>query len=62
MIQAQWDRRIRRANDLTSSYPFAAEGLRYYSRVATFQRSLYADIQQALADSPAGEPTGSLRD
>jgi len=62
MIQLEWDRRIRRANELTSSYPFAAEGLRYYSRVATFQRSLYADIQQALADSPAGEFTGSLRD
>ena len=62
MAQREWDRRIRRANELTSSYPFAAEGLRYYSRVATFQRSLYSDIQKALADSPAGEATGSLRD
>ncbi len=62
MAQREWDRRIRRANELTSSYPFAAEGLRYYSRVATFQRSLYSDIQKALADSPAAEATGSLRD
>jgi formate dehydrogenase maturation protein FdhE len=62
MMQAQWDRRIRRANELTSSYPFAAEGLRFYTRVATFQRNLYTDIQQALADSPAGSATGSLRD
>src|SRR5580698_50176 len=62
MIQLEWDRRIRRANELTSSYPFASEGLRFYSRVATFQRSLYVDIQQALADSPTGEFTGSLRD
>jgi formate dehydrogenase maturation protein FdhE len=62
MAQREWDRRIRRANELTSSYPFASEGLRFYSRVATFQRSLYVDIQQALADSPAGEFTGSLRD
>ena len=61
MMPAQWDRRIRRANELTSSYPFAAEGLRFYTRVATFQRNLYADIQQALADSPAGGSTGSLR-
>src|SRR5271163_2199031 len=62
MIQVEWDRRIHRANELTSSYPFAAEGLRYYSRVATFQRSLYSDIQHALADSAAGDFTGSLRD
>jgi len=61
MMPAQWDRRIRRANELTSSYPFAAEGLRFYTRVATFQRNLYADIQQALGDSPAGGATGSLR-
>jgi formate dehydrogenase maturation protein FdhE len=59
MIKADWDRRIRRATELTSTYPFAAEGLRYYSRVATFQKSLYAEIQKALADSPkvsAGHP------
>jgi formate dehydrogenase accessory protein FdhE len=62
MIQAQWDRRIRRANELASSYSFAAEGLRYYSRVATFQKSLYVDIERALADSPAAESSGSLRD
>src|SRR5580704_11299456 len=62
MIPSQWDRRIRRANELTSSYSFAAEGLRYYSRVATFQRSLYGDIERALADSPAAESSGSLRD
>jgi hypothetical protein len=35
MTDAKWDRRIRRANELTSTYPFAAEGLRYYARVAT---------------------------
>jgi formate dehydrogenase maturation protein FdhE len=51
MIPAQWDRRIRRASELSSTYPFAAEGLRFYTRIATFQRSLYADIQKALADS-----------
>ena len=47
MMQRQWDRRIRRANELTSTYPFAAEGLRFYSRVATFQKSLYADIAES---------------
>ncbi len=41
MIREKWDRRISRANELTSSYPFAAEGLRFYSHVATFQKSFY---------------------
>lgn len=62
MTSPQWDRRIRRAAELTSAYPFAAEGLRFYARVATVQRNLYAKIQKALADSPkisAGRP---LRD
>jgi len=62
MKQAEWDRRIRRANELTSSYPFAAEGLRFYARIATFQRSLYTDVQQALAGSPNLSPDLPLRD
>ncbi len=62
MIHQEWDRRIRRATELTSSYPFAAEGLRFYARIATFQRSLYADIQKALADSPKVSVERPLRD
>ena len=62
MIVAQWDRRIRRATELTSTYPFAAEGLRFYAQVATFQRSLYAEIQKALADSPKISSARPLRD
>jgi hypothetical protein len=62
MIHANWDRRIRRATELTSSFPFAAEGLRFYGRVATFQRSLYAEIQKALADSPKISSARPLRD
>ena len=62
MIPAQWDRRIRRATELTSSYPFAAEGLRFYTRIANFQRSLYADIQKALADSAKVSDDRPLRD
>ncbi len=62
MIHAMWDLRIRRANELTSSYAFAAEGLRFYSRVATFQKSLYGEIQKALADSPKISADRPLRD
>jgi len=59
---ANWDRRIRRANELVSSYPFSAEGLRYYVRIATFQKSLYREVQKALADSPKISSDRPLRD
>jgi formate dehydrogenase accessory protein FdhE len=62
MILAQWDRRIRRATELTSTYPFGAEGLRFYARVATFQKSLYAEVQKALGDSPKISADRPLRD
>src|ERR1700726_4934311 len=62
MIHAKWDRRINRANELTSSYPFAAEGLRFYARVATFQKSLYAEIQKALAGASKISSDRPLRD
>ena len=62
MIPAQWDRRIRRATELTSTYPFGAEGLRFYTRVATFQKSLYAEIQKALKASPKISADRPLRD
>jgi formate dehydrogenase accessory protein FdhE len=62
MTVPQWDRRIRRANELTSTYPFAAEGLRFYSRVATFQKSLYEEIQKASLVSPKILSDAPLRD
>jgi formate dehydrogenase accessory protein FdhE len=62
MNDAKWDRRIRRANELASLYPFSAEGLRYYARVATLQKSLYGEIQQALADSRRISSDHPLRD
>ncbi|HZW80400.1 MAG TPA: formate dehydrogenase accessory protein FdhE [Candidatus Deferrimicrobiaceae bacterium] len=62
MKEAKWDRRIRRANELASSYSFSAEGLRYYARVATFQKNLYGEIEKALADSPKISSDRPLRD
>jgi FdhE protein len=59
---AKWDRRIHRANELASSYPFSAEGLRYYARVATFQKSFYSELQKALADAPRFSSDRPLRD
>jgi len=62
MNSGGWDARIRRANDLISSYPFAAEGLRFYARVATFQKALSEEIQKALAGSPKISSDRPLRD
>ena len=61
MIPSQWDRRIRRADELTSAYPFAAEGLRFYSRVATFQKNLYADIKKTMGNLPRISAESPLR-
>jgi|SRR5579863_2627357 len=62
MIHAKWDRRIKRATELISSHPFAAEGLRFYARVSTFQKNLYGEIQKALTDSPKTSAGRPLRD
>jgi formate dehydrogenase accessory protein FdhE len=62
MTEAKWDRRIRRAHELASSCPYSAEGLRYYMRVATFQKSLYLEFQKALADEPRISSDRPLRD
>ena len=62
MIPANWNRRIHRATELTSSYAFAAEGLRFYAHVATFQKGLYGKIEQALVDSPQISSARPLRD
>jgi formate dehydrogenase accessory protein FdhE len=62
MTDAKWDRRIRRAHELASSCPFSAEGLRYYTRVATLQKSLYLEFHKALADEPRISPHRPLRD
>lgn len=62
MSRAEWDRRIGRANELISFYPFAAEGLRFYARVATFQKCLYEDVRQAQAGSSETHLAGPLRD
>ena len=62
MSGGKWDARIRRASDLISSYPFAAEGLRFYARLATFQKSLFEAIQKALAGSSKISSDRPLRD
>ena len=46
MNSAHWTRRIERADHLASVYPFAAEGLRFYSRTTAIQRDLYDQFRR----------------
>jgi formate dehydrogenase accessory protein FdhE len=39
-VRPGWDERVRRAEALGQQYPFAAEALRFYARLAGFQRRL----------------------
>jgi formate dehydrogenase maturation protein FdhE len=50
-MSGNFDARIERANELRSAYPFAAEALRFYVRVAALQRNLYKEFERALAKS-----------
>jgi FdhE protein len=49
MNRCKWDLRIERADELASAYPFAAEALRFYRRVATFQKGLYWCLPESSA-------------
>ena len=42
---AKWDQRIRRAAELAARHSFATEALRFYERIAGFQKSLYASLE-----------------
>jgi FdhE protein len=59
-LNSTWDARLKRANQLSSIYPFAAQALSFYAGVATVQRQLYTQFEHAPAD--ATSPTGELRD
>lgn len=41
----KWNRRIARADELAAAHTFAAEALSFYARIAGFQRSLYAGLE-----------------
>src|SRR5260370_17306022 len=58
---SEYDARIRRAEHLASQHPFAAEVLRFYSRIAEFQKNLYAEFKKDFGAQLAGRMPGSLR-
>jgi hypothetical protein len=64
MSGGKWEARIRRARELAEVHAFAAEGLRFYERVAGFQKTLYAGVAASLggADRPIRVPGALLQD
>ncbi len=61
MKNGKWDLRIRRAGELAAVHPFAAEGLRFYERLARFQKSLYFQIEAQCGRSKIPRAPGALR-
>jgi len=51
MNRSKWDRRIQRADELAAAHPFAAEVLRFYKGIATYQKELYAHIAAARGNA-----------
>jgi formate dehydrogenase maturation protein FdhE len=62
MTASQWDRRIHRANELTTLFPFASEGLSFYLRIAKFQQTLYTQLHLTSANRPKISSGRPLRD
>jgi len=56
-----WDARIERARELRSAYPFASEGLKFYERIAVFQKSLFFEIEAACGAARTPCSPGFLR-
>jgi len=61
MKAGKWEIRRRRASELAAAHPFAAQGLRFYERVAGFQQSLYAGVEAHLDAAVEERSPGSLR-
>ncbi len=62
MTGRKWDLRVARANELAATLPFAAEGLRFYERIVSFQRSLYENLAAGNGKTQRILPPGSLRE
>jgi FdhE protein len=59
---SKWDQRIQRAHELAAAHPFAAEGLRFYERIASFQQSMYAGLLAGSGSAKKARAHGALRD
>jgi|SRR5208282_1724441 len=61
MNPGRWDERIARAQKLSTTYPFSAEILHFYERVAGAQKQIYLRVLAACGDAKVRRPAGTLR-
>src|SRR5437868_10065599 len=52
MKKSPWQQRIRRAEELASVHPYAAEMLRFYALLTGFQEKLYRKLETASNRTP----------
>jgi formate dehydrogenase accessory protein FdhE len=58
MKRSKWDQRIQRADELAVAHSFAAEALRFYKGIATFQKELYTQIDAARGNGSQRKVAG----
>ena len=57
-----YDARIRRAERLSGEHPFATEVLDFYKHVASFQKTLRANLSASSGTKSSGAPAAAFRD
>ncbi len=62
MARFTWEKRLERARQLSTLYPFASEILKFYEQIASFQRDIYEHVRAACGDRVEKRASGSLRD
>jgi FdhE protein len=62
MKSGKWDARIARARELTSAYPSAKEGLRFFEHIVQFQKSLHGDLEKERGTQVVTRKPGTLRE
>lgn len=53
-LTTKWDQRIARARELAAAHSFAGEALRFYERIAGFQKSLYIGLEPGSGSLRSG--------
>ena len=56
-----YEKRIDRAKQLAEEYRFAAKPLKFYTRIAQFQKELFTTIAKEWGNQPVLQPTGEFR-
>jgi len=58
---SEYDKRIKRAEHLAAEYPFAAKPLKFYERIARFQKELFSTLVKERTEETISRTNGDLR-